>query len=67
MQIKLCCLLSLETRYEVKTQFECHAAYKANHIIRNSMKFLRRCFEKQGSYMKKMFKTHSNFYISLHI
>jgi hypothetical protein len=34
-QVKLCCLFLIETSFEVKTQFECHAAYKltiSNHI-----------------------------------
>jgi hypothetical protein len=30
--------LFIETRFEVKTQFECHFTYKPNYIFRNSMK-----------------------------
>jgi hypothetical protein len=44
-QIKICCLFPIETSFEVKTQFECHIAYKSNHIFRNYMKFHRRCLD----------------------
>jgi hypothetical protein len=44
-QIKICCILLIQKSFEVKTQFECHIAYKSNHIFRNSMKFHWRCFD----------------------
>jgi hypothetical protein len=42
-QIKLCCLLLMETSFEVKTQFEYRIAYKCNPNFR--MKLHRRCFD----------------------
>jgi hypothetical protein len=47
IQTKLCCLLLIEIRFDVKTQFECRVTYKFNHIIHNSTKLIHRCFEKQ--------------------
>jgi hypothetical protein len=32
-QIKLCCLLLIENKFEVKTQFECQITYKSNHML----------------------------------
>jgi hypothetical protein len=64
IQTKLCCLLLIETRFDVKTQFECRVTYKFNHIFRNSTKLHRRCFEKQVSYMKKCSKLIQNFQIT---
>jgi hypothetical protein len=53
---KLCCLLLIETRFDVKSQFECRVTYECNHIFRNSTKHHRRYFEKQISYIKKCSK-----------
>jgi hypothetical protein len=47
IQTQLCCLLVIETRFDVKTQFECRVTYKFNHIFYNSTKLHHRCFDKQ--------------------
>jgi hypothetical protein len=32
-QTKSCCLLLIENKFEVKTQFECQITYKSNHML----------------------------------
>jgi hypothetical protein len=60
-QIKLCCLLLIENKFEVKTQFECQITYKSNHMLLT-------LWNSNGDVSNwsiirdKMFKIRSNFY-----
>jgi hypothetical protein len=64
IQIRLSCLLLIETSFEVKTQFEFGVACESNHIFRNSMELHERCFNFKSSYVKKCSKLNQSFPIT---
>jgi hypothetical protein len=63
----------IETRLEVKTQFECHFIYKSNHIFHNSMKhsetsseILRFLNTIHDNLLKTLYMIYHKLYIGYH-